>query len=104
MPFPVPSWPLSILVLQTLGIVSALLVLPLLPPRDGRMLLIPVGSDSAARLAPTALATGARLIARGPFPGSLVVQGQRGPLSSALRAVLIVAAPQSGCGSAGSPA
>lgn len=80
---------------------SILLALPFAPPKGGRMLLIPIGPGSTARLLSDAVAGGARLIDRGPIAGSIVVEGQRLRLAAALGSVIILAAPQSGCGSAG---
>lgn len=95
--------PRLFLLLQSLAVVLIVVALPFAPPATGRMLLIPL-DPRAQRLAPVALANGARLIDRGPIPGSLVVDGDRARLAAALGVVLIIAAPQSGCGRAGESA
>ena len=101
---PTPPWILSLLLLQGIGIALILVALPLVPPATGRLLLIPLGARSGARLAADALAGGGRLIDRGPIAGSLIVDGDRTTLAAALGRVLILAAPQSGCGRPGAPA
>ena len=104
MPLLPSPWMFRLLALQCTGIALIFLALPFAPPAAGRLLLVPIGTASAARLAAGALAGGARLIDRGPIAGSLIVDGDRTTLAAALGRVLILAAPQSGCGRPGAPA
>lgn len=71
-----------------------------LPPAHGRMLLVPLTQGAKRALAPVAVAQGARLVARGPFAGSLVVEGDRHHLAPALlrRGVIALSADMGGCG------
>jgi hypothetical protein len=104
MPLPPSPWISRLLAGQCVAIALIFLALPFAPPAAGRLLLVPISGQSAARLASDALAGGARLIDRGPVAGSLVVEGDHGRLAAALGAVLIIAAPQSGCGRPGETA
>lgn len=80
----------------TLGLLAAL---ALMPPAQGRMLLVPVWPGSDTRLASLAIDRGARLIATGPVAGSLVVDGERARLAPLLaRGVLPLAAVALDCG------
>lgn len=99
-----PTWIFRLFVMQSVGIALIVFALPFSPPTAGRLLLIPVGAGDATRLVRDALSGGARLIDSGPIPGSLVVQGDRARLAATLGAVLIIAAPQAGCGSTGESA
>lgn len=85
---------------QIAGILLALVLLMAAPPTEGRMLLVPMSQSAARTMVPLAVAQGARLIARGPLPASIVIYGQRAALASPLlkSGVLIVAAPSAGCG------
>jgi hypothetical protein len=79
-------------------VLGGLSVLAFRPPAQGRMLLIPIGGDSG--LASLVLARGALVIGRGPFAGSLVVEGDRARLTRGLlaRGVVALAAPPIACG------
>jgi hypothetical protein len=89
--------------LQGLFAVAAILGLVAAPPATGRMLLVPVDAQGRDGLARIAIDAGARLVDRGPFGGSLVVFGDRGPLMAALlpRHVLVLRAEVGGCGDEG---
>jgi hypothetical protein len=63
---------------------ATLLLLAVTPPARGRMLLVPVTPNGAVGLAALAVEHGGRLVAPGPLAGSLVVEGERGPLLAAL--------------------
>lgn len=67
--------------------------LALAPAAQGRMLLIPLVGGASASAA--AVKGGARLLAAGPFPGSLIVMGQRGRIGAEAleRGILVLAAP-----------
>jgi hypothetical protein len=86
--------------LQLLAAGMALGAIALAPPAKGEMLLIPLAGQSADSAAVWATNAGARIVGRGPIPGSLAVEGSTGDLLAlALRhATLIVAAPPAGCG------
>jgi hypothetical protein len=79
---------------------AGLLLLVAVPPAHGRMLLIPYSTSAATGLVAVALSNGARLIEEGPFPGSLVVSGDRAALFPAMlrQGVLVTASPSAGCG------
>jgi len=75
----------------------ALLAVAFAPPVQGRMLLVPLNGE------PVSIATINRLSATpllaGPLPGSLVVEGDRGPLSALWsQGILVLAAPDAICG------
>jgi hypothetical protein len=81
-------------------VLASFAALALAPPRRGAVMLVPLDGASRAALAPAAVAGGALLLARGPLPASLVVNGSRDRLRDAFRNmhVLIVAAPPRWCG------
>lgn len=89
------------LVTQIAGAVLALAVLAFAPPDRGRLLVIALPGTSAPALLPRLVDADARLIARGPLPGSYVVDGSVARLRHAIGRALIVAAPRSGCGAEG---
>ena len=66
------------------------------------MLLVPVTAHGRASLASLAVAHGARLIAAGPWAGSLLVEGDRDRLTGPLLRVgaVAIAARIGGCGEA----
>ncbi|WP_240500113.1 hypothetical protein [Sphingomonas montana] len=82
--------------------VIAVLGLTMWPPAAGAMLLVPLGTGDANMAAKMALAGKAVLIGMGPFPGSLVVSGDRSRIADQVPywKVLILAAPPAACGSA----
>ena len=90
----------SALSLQGAVLFASVALATLVPPAEGEALLVPLGAGAAARIAPLALAHGSRLVARGPLPGSLVVEGSRARLwITLLRAgIVMTAAPPVGCG------
>ena len=70
----------------------------LAPPARGQMLLVPLTRVASERLPALAIRGDTRLIATGPLPGSIVVEGHRADLSALLRhATLVLAAPPGGC-------
>lgn len=94
----VASWTKPLVVAQVCALLFGFILLTFAPPANGRMLLIPIGH--AENLISQALASGAQVVARGPVEGSLILEGTRSRLIDALGwgNVLILAAPQSGCG------
>ena len=80
------------------AVVLGLGVLALAPPAEGRMLLVPLAGHSGGMIA-AAARQGARLVATGPLPASIVVEGDRARLAAPMRAagVLLLAAPAAGC-------
>lgn len=78
----------------------ALTLLTMWPPQIGNMLLVPLIQSDANSLAKAALNGGALLLGEGPFPGSLVVIGNRSTIARRIRSwdVVIMAAPPAGCG------
>ena len=68
------------------------------PPTQGQMLLVPLTQAASERLPALAVHGDTRLIAAGPLPGSLVVEGRRADLASLFRhATLVLAVPPGGC-------
>ncbi|MBA2934077.1 hypothetical protein HZF05_08185 [Sphingomonas sp. CGMCC 1.13654] len=62
------------------------------------MLLVPLTPTASAQLPRLAFHGETRLIAAGPLPGSLVVEGRRSDLAGLLRhSTLILAVPPGGC-------
>lgn len=70
------------------------------PPLEGRMMLVPLTDHARAALLPVAVEHGARLVARGPISGSMLVEGRRDRLADPLLrdGVLLLAARAGGCG------
>ncbi|MEA3389787.1 MAG: hypothetical protein U9R64_11030 [Pseudomonadota bacterium] len=81
--------------LVLIGIVALYAV----PPVRGPMLLVPITSTARQSVAVRAVSGGARLIAAGPWKGSLLVDGERRRLGIALLRAGIVplAARAGGC-------
>lgn len=71
-----------------------------LPPAQGAMLLIPLTHGARIALVPVAVDHGARLVASGPYGGSMQVDGRRSDLFLPLLAhgVVVIAASPGGCG------
>ena len=88
------------LIAQCALILVGLVSLYAMPPARGRMLLVPVTGQARAMLAPVAIAHGARLVAAGPWAGSLLVDGQRDLLAWPLlgKGVVLLSARAGGCG------
>ena len=85
---------------QTVLCVAAFLLLALWPPQHGPMLLIPLGGTLATTI--NIAASGhAALLGPGPFPGSMVIFGDRGRVRVAIggKAIMLMAATPAGCGS-----
>jgi hypothetical protein len=95
--------PRSPLVWQLAVVVMLLVVAAATPPRRGAMLLVPIDGDAGVAVR-TGVAFGAALVRAGPFPGSVVMWGDRAALVGPTRAagILLLAAPPGGC-AAGEP-
>lgn len=82
-----PSFRRSLVVGQILGALGIFVLIALAPPARGTMLLVPLAGQPESRIVTIALAQGATLVQRGPFPSSVIVSGTRasllGPLSRA---------------------
>lgn len=86
---------------QIVAATFGLVALTMWPPASGSMLLVPLGSDGGATVQ-GALAGGAALVGAGPFPGSLVVVGDRARIAPRVAwNTVIMAAPPAGCGANG---
>jgi len=94
---------ISAFTLQIVVAVAALAVIALAPPAQGRMLLVPLAGQGIDSLAVWATQAGARIVGRGPLPGSLAVEGIRSDLLGVAlhNATLVVAAPAAACGRRG---
>jgi hypothetical protein len=88
----------SLMGLQVAVAAIALGWLLLAPPAQGQMLLVPLTHAASERLPSLAIQGNTRLIATGPLPGSLVVEGRRSELTRLFRySTLVVAVPPGGC-------
>lgn len=85
---------------QCAVILVALTALYAFPPADGRMLLLPLTDEARAMLVPVAIGQGARLVEKGPWQGSFLVEGRRDLLAPALlrQGVIALSAQMGGCG------
>ena len=86
--------------MQILLLLAGVGGLVLMPPARGQMLIVPLASSDSGLPVRIAVARGAALVARGPLPGSVLVDGDLGRLRAGFPwgTVLIVAAPPGGCG------
>lgn len=86
------AWQIGVAIVGLVG-------LAFVPPQQGQMLLVPVTAAAAAQTPRTATANDTRIVGRGPFPGSLVVDARRASLLAATwgSAILIVVALGVGC-------
>lgn len=86
------------IVVQLVLAMLALLVVAFTPPTRGRMLLVPLDGRPVSRAGIEGAA--ATPLKAGPLPGSWVVEGDRGRLSSLwAQKVMVLAAPAALCGS-----
>jgi hypothetical protein len=85
---------------QVTAAIFGLVLMAMWPPASGAMLLVPVGRGDVNAGARIALASGATLLGVGPFPGSLVVVGDRARIAGQRGAsgFVLLAAPPAGCG------
>jgi len=82
------------------GLVAATALITLLPPARGPMLLIPIAPARLADSVAVARQGDARLIAAGPLPASLIVEGSRDTLAMpALAHGMILIAGMGACDS-----
>lgn len=90
---------------QTLIVFGGVGGVLLAPPANGQMMLLPLTPAAARALPALGLRDGRDLIATGPLPGSLLVEGQRPSFAAFLfrHATLVLASPPGGC-LAGAPA
>ncbi len=91
----------SLLILAQLAIASAgLAIVAFYPPSQGRILLLPLTQAARGTVIRLAVDRGARLVARGPLPGSMIVAGHRDAFAGALfgSGIVALASPAGGCG------
>ena len=87
------------IVIQLALAMLALLAVAFTPPKQGRMLLVPLDGRPVSEV--TIAEMRATPLVRGPLPGSWVVEGERQRLSGLwARRVMVVAAPAALCSSA----
>jgi hypothetical protein len=91
--------------LQTGCILVGFALMAFMPPPSGRMILLPLGMQSHGEMIALAIAHGAAPIGYGPIAGSMVVDGPRDGLMTAMlaRGILPIAAPAAGCGNSTPP-
>ncbi|MCP1468518.1 hypothetical protein J3E64_000185 [Sphingobium sp. OAS761] len=99
-------WPFGTilpLILQCGLILLGMVALYVVPPAEGLMLLVPITQNSRAWLASEAVAHGARLVAAGPWAGTLVVEGRRDRIGGPMlrRGVIAIGARATACGEPG---
>jgi len=88
----------GLVVAQIAGAIGLFALLALTPPARGTILLIPVSVRARADLPLVALSHGASFVQRGPFPASLVVEGERTRLLPlAADGIIAVAGGAAGC-------
>jgi hypothetical protein len=94
--------PSPILLTHVVAAAAASLALTVWPPADGPMLLVPLGGGIGTAVR-AATGGGGRILAAGPLPGSLVVEGERSRIAAAAPGwrMVIVAAPAAACGATG---
>jgi hypothetical protein len=87
---------------QALIAAAAVPFLALVPPAQGKMMIVSLSGQSAGEIAAWASREGLAIIGQGPLAGSLVVRTEGGTLADkALRhGGIVVAAPATGCGAA----
>lgn len=85
---------------------ACLTAIGFVPPQQGRVLLVPTSQGAQKALIEVATSHGARLVARGPLDGSMIVEGARSDLATALlsHGILPLRAPRGGCGDDGGAA
>jgi hypothetical protein len=85
---------------QLLLVLTTLAAALSMPPARGAMLLIPLDGQIPAAALNVALDAEARILARGPVPGSLIVDARRARVVTPLfkAGILTVAAPARWCG------
>ena len=93
-------WRHSPLAGQLVLMICGVLALYAMPPARGVMLLVPLTANARLLLVPTAIAHGARLVTKGPWAGSLLVQGESARLVGPLlqKGVIPLASGARGCG------
>ncbi|MBX9883322.1 MAG: hypothetical protein K2X73_15325 [Sphingomonas sp.] len=86
----------GMLIGQAAGAVAALLVATFAPPARGTLLIVPLGATPAHRLLAV---PGVTLRGRGPWPGSLVIEGDGALFWPALGdGLLVVRGSAASCG------
>ena len=80
-------------------LLAVLALLPFHPPAEGAMVLLPLNGAQEGRTLSGAIANDARLIAPGPYAGSIVVFGSRDRLAAPAMAnlTLILASAGASC-------
>ncbi|MDF7776956.1 hypothetical protein P1X14_16995 [Sphingomonas sp. AOB5] len=87
--------------MQALIGASALTAVAVVPPVQGRMLIVSAIGESDAEIAAWALDQGLSIVGRGPVSGSLVAEGPARDVALAALGDgrIVIAAPAAGCGS-----
>ncbi|KQN25872.1 hypothetical protein ASE86_06670 [Sphingomonas sp. Leaf33] len=87
---------------QLIAVALVIVAIALWPPQRGAMLMIPL-TGHAADAINVALTGRAGVLAAGPFPGSMIVMGDRTALGRAAlhRGILLLAAPGALCNAGG---
>lgn len=87
---------------QTMLTAIAFVAAPLTPPREGKMLLVPLGGGAREATAVHAAAAGASILGPGRLPGSMLVAGGRSQIVDEALPAGIVAVNAAGwlCGEA----
>lgn len=85
---------------QVAMVVVALLALALAPPREGPMMVIPLGHGAIGQTMEWALPNSAAFLGQGPLPGSILVYAERDRLTDGAwqNGSLLIRAPEIFCG------
>lgn len=94
-----------VVLIQGLVVTLALLGAVLAPPKEGPMMVIPLGGEPMAGTMDWALGDGAAFMGAGPLPGSIMVYGKREPLTNNAwrHNSLVIKAPAIFCGTLSYP-
>ena len=85
---------------QVAMVAVSIIALALAPPREGPMMVIPLGDAAVAQTMGWALPEGAAFLGLGPVPGSILVYAKRDLLTASAwqNSSLLIKAPEILCG------
>lgn len=88
------------LYLQVAMVCIAIVVMTLAPPREGPIMVIPLGHSAMGQTMDWALPEGVAFLGQGPLPGSILVYARHDRLADAAwqHASLLIKAPEIFCG------
>ncbi len=85
---------------QIAMVMAAIVAMTLAPPREGPMMVIPLGPAAVGQTMGWALPKGAAFLGQGPLPGSILVYARRDVLAASAwqHSSLLIKAPEIFCG------